>query len=212
MDEDALWNSYFYDGTDVLINNYNIRNYEQLKDLEASITFEKLFELNSHPLLEMNFDANHLKAIHKYLFGEIYPFAGSYRYVNMTKEVGSFLSIKNKDTIDDYLNDLFIETEEMLRKSHSKFEFAVTLGNLYTKLIYAHPFREGNGRTVREFVREYSIKKSEEIGLGKLELDFSLVNRNELNKHLAVAHMYPAYTGLLFNDALVPIEKEKNIK
>lgn len=211
MDEDALWNSYFYDGTDVLINNYNIRNDEQLKDLEASITFEKLFELYSHPLLEMNFDVNHLKAIHKYLFGEIYPFAGSYRYVNMTKEVGSFLSIKNKDTIDDYLNDLFIETEEMLRKSHSKFEFSVVLANLYTKLIYAHPFREGNGRTIREFVREYSIKKSEEIGLGKLELDFSLVNRYELNKHLDVAHRFPAYTGLLFNDALVPIGKEKSI-
>ena len=42
----------------------------------------------------------------------------------------------------------------------SKHDLADLLSKLYTQLIYCHPFREGNGRSIREFVREYSIIKS----------------------------------------------------
>ena len=88
--------------------------------------------------------------------------------------------------------------------------FYEILGKLYTMLIYIHPFREGNGRTVREFTREFSIAKSKELGLGNLELDWRLVDRDELDKYVDIAHMYPAMIGFILGKALVPVEDVNN--
>ena len=71
----ARWNSYFIPGTNVLKNKLGITNNEELKQAEADITFTKLAELYDNPI-EGNFDSEHLKAIHRYLFKDIYSFAG----------------------------------------------------------------------------------------------------------------------------------------
>lgn len=207
LENDKLWDSYFYPGTDVLKNNFGYKNYEELKKHEVSITFDKLLELNENPL-KFEFSQEYLKKIHRYVFEDIYPFAGEYRKVNMKKKVGSFLSIHNDNTISEYLDYLFNDVQTSLNFCDSKFVFAEALGKLYTGLIYCHPFREGNGRTIREFVREYSIYKSREIFAEEYELDWSLVNDDELNQYLDIAHLYPGMTGTLFLNALVS-KKEK---
>jgi len=205
IENDELWNSYFYPGTELLINKFNCKNFEKLKELDASISFDKLLELNNHPL-ELNFDKEHLKAIHKFVFGDIYPFAGEYRKVNMRKKIGYFLTIVDDSTIDNYLDSLFSEVNNLVKCSTSKVEFAEALAKLYTGIIYCHPFREGNGRVTKEFVREFSIAKSN----SEFELDWSLVDKEQLNQYIDVAHLYPGLTGMLFLNALVPIEKKIN--
>ena len=122
----------------------------------------------------------------------------------MQKQIGSFLSIHDENTIPQYLDFLFKDVNAQFDSSSSKIEFANALGRLYTSLIYCNPFREGNGRTIREFIRECSIYKSKEVLHEEQELDWSLVNSSELNQYLDIAHLYPDMTGMLFLDALVP--------
>ena len=207
IQNDEVWQSYFYPGRNVLINKLGIHDFEALKEAEATITFKKLLDLNEKPLI-LKGDKNDLLNLHRYVFDEIYPFAGEYRKVNMRKEKGTFLFINDDISIDQYLDELFVKATEQLKKCHSKFDFAQILGYMYTNLIYCHPFREGNGRVIREFIREFSLIKSKEIGLEKLELDWRLVDKDELNEYIEVAHMFPAATGVLFNNALV---KEENM-
>ena len=207
--KNELWQSYFYPNSEVLINKLNIHNEEDLKEAEMTISFEKLLNLNEKPL-NLNGDKKHLLELHRYIFEDIYPFAGKYREVNMRKERGTFLFIDDNCSIDNYLDDIFKKASEQLSKCHSKFEFAQVLAYLYTNLIYCHPFREGNGRTIREFIREFSILKSKDLGMEEVELDWRLINKNDLNQFIEVAHMFPSATALLFNEALV--KSKKNVK
>lgn len=84
-DHDTRWNNYFYPGTEVLKNKLGITNAEELQQAEANITFKKLTELYLNPIAG-NFDAEHYREIHRYLFGDIYDFAGEYRNVDMRKD------------------------------------------------------------------------------------------------------------------------------
>ena len=209
QEADRLWDSYFYPETNVLINNFGYKNQEELRKAEASYSFDRLLELRNKPL-DMNFDKQHLREIHRYIFREIYPFAGEYRKVNLAKERGSFLFIRNPQDIDIYLTELFNTIHTQLQNCNVKYQFSDFLSKLYTSLIYCHPFREGNGRSIREFVREFSIVKSKELGLGELELDWKLIDKTELNKYIEVAHLFPGATTILFNNALVPVSSKSN--
>ncbi len=199
-----LWDNYFYPGTTVLINNLNIKDGKKLKMEEVKNTFEKLLELRNISL-NIEIDKNRLNYIHWYIFKDVYSFAGKYRKVNMRKHngIGSFLEIDDDEDIDRELNKLFKKTNEILRRCHNKEDFCDVLSKLYTSLIFIHPYREGNGRTVREFIREFSIVYSDKLGIGQMELDWSLINREELDEFIDVAHRFPDYISSIFMNALV---------
>ena len=77
-----------------------------------------------------------VKKIHKYLFGEIYEFAGNLRKVNIAK--GNF-----RFTPRTYLEEAIKNIEKM---PQSTFEEAI---EKYVEMNITHPFREGNGRSTR---------------------------------------------------------------
>lgn len=207
-ENDIRWSEYFYPNTNVLINNYGVKNYDELKRIEMTNSFDRLLELDENPL-NLGCGKKHLIELHRYIFEDVYPFAGKYRTVNMTKQHGGFLFFDDQEDIDIYLNELFNETEERLNNCHSLNEFSDILANLYTKLIYCHPFREGNGRTIREFVREFSLEKSKNMSFGQVELDWRDINKNELDEYIEVAHIFPGATAILFNKALREVGKTK---
>lgn len=64
-------NKYCYPNTDVLINKLNIMNANQLFEAERELTSIRLRELQESPI-EGIFDFSHLKAIHKYIFQDLY--------------------------------------------------------------------------------------------------------------------------------------------
>ena len=196
----SQWTKYYYPGGDIIFNNYGIKNYEKLKEQEATISFRNLVELQKKPI-NPNFNKYHLNEINKYLFEEIYPFAGKYRDVNMPERYGDFLEIRGPQDIGRYLDEIFEKIEKELMVVSNKEEFAELLSNLYKKLMECHPFREGNGRTIREFIREYSIVKSEELGIGNLELDWSKIDKENLNDGNSIK---------AFEDALISYEGIKN--
>lgn len=80
-----LQSKYCYPGTDVLINKFNIRDAKHLLSIEETITSLKIGKLRNKPI-KGQFDIDHLKRIHKYIFGDIYHFAGEFRDELIIKE------------------------------------------------------------------------------------------------------------------------------
>ncbi|MGD9676733.1 MAG: Fic/DOC family protein [Vulcanibacillus sp.] len=141
--------NYCYPGSNVLINNLNIKNYNLLKEVERKITSVRLAELKIDPI-QNELDISYLKEIHKRLFQDIYTWAGEFRTVRISKgfmfaypenietESGQLISKLKKE---DYLRDL------------PKESLAERLSYYKTELNVLHHFREGNGRTLREFIQ-----------------------------------------------------------
>lgn len=75
---------YCYPETDVLINKLNIHNSERLRDAERDITSRRLLQLYQRPI-KGNFDYAHLKKIHRFIFQDIYAWAGKERIVDIAK-------------------------------------------------------------------------------------------------------------------------------
>jgi cell filamentation protein len=75
---------YTYPGTEVLRNIPDIRDSQRLADFEANATTARLADLDATPL-KGRFDVVHLKAIHKYIFQDVYSWAGEFRTVNVSK-------------------------------------------------------------------------------------------------------------------------------
>ena len=73
-----------YDGTTCLINKLNIHDEKQLEIIESNITLAKISTLQHDPI-NGRFDFKHYRAIHKFLFEDIYPFAGLFRNENIAK-------------------------------------------------------------------------------------------------------------------------------
>lgn len=208
--KDELWNTYFYEGTEVLINNKGIKNLKELQIEEANESFKKLLKLSENSF-DFKLDKEYLKKLHLFIFSDIYPFAGKYRRVNLMKARGNFLQASNTKDIEEYLDGLFKTTQDNLGFCQGVYQFSEIVANLYTKLIYCHPFREGNGRCIREFIREFVIVNSKKIGGEQFELDWRLINRDELDKNIEIAHRFPGLIMPYFMNALVPIGDNKKI-
>lgn len=162
------WESYFIEGTTTLKNKFDLIDKKELSKLERRITLEKLTLLYLEPI-KGDFDAEHLKKIHSYLFEDIYYFAGQYRNVNMTTYDMAFFELHEnlKYSIDYTLNQMNEEINHLSIYNYHEF-----LADFYYELIKAHPFREGNGRSIREFLREFVLEK-----MPNYELDFENFDR-----------------------------------
>lgn len=163
-------NSDCYDGTTCLINKYNITDEKVLKDLETTVTFSKITEYTLNPLFD-TFDVEHYKSIHKYIFEDIYKWAGEYRTVDMTKKGTAFAKAVN---IDSLMNNCFDRLNKMnCFRGLSFDEFINNIVDFYCVTNMIHPFREGNGRTQRLFL-------SQLISLNNYTIDFSDIDTDEL--------------------------------
>lgn len=121
-----------------LENKLGIMNSADLAREEERISKKKaveLFENGSMDKLELGTFSS-LQAIHKYLFDEIYDFAGKIRTVNIAKGNFRFASAI-------YLQEALERIDKM---PQSTFDEIV---EKYVEMNIAHPFREGNGRSMR---------------------------------------------------------------
>ncbi len=159
-----------YKGTTCLINKFNIKDEKILKDLETTITFGKITEYSLNPLFN-TFDVSHYKAIHRYLFGDIYEWAGEYRNVDMSKKGTSFAKV---DSIDDLMDNCFKRLNDNKCFQGFNFdEFIDGIVDFYCVTNMIHPFREGNGRTQRVFLTQL-------INLNNYSIDFSEIDTDDL--------------------------------
>ena len=161
---------YVYPGTNVLRNLRDIRDLEQLSIAEAIATSLRIAELERKPI-GGRFDARHLKAIHQYIFQDIFEWAGEFRTVNISKSGDPFAF---KDHIVSCLEKTFSELQREGYLSGADLMRFANRGAYYLGEINAvHPFREGNGRTQREFIRQLAVRNGYEI-------DWTRVSRQQM--------------------------------
>lgn len=163
---EARNSAYCYKGTNVLINLLNIRDNKTLQRAESRIVATKLFELRKNEMIG-NFDVEHFIKIHKFLFEDIYPFAGKFRTENIAK---GYFSFAEWEYIDTELRKLLEKLHKSnLLKNDTRAELVKDLAYYLSELNVLHPFREGNGRTIREFIRELAYKNGYLLDLQKVE-------------------------------------------
>lgn len=182
-----------YEGTTCLINKFNIKDENILKDLETTVTFSKITEYSLNPLFN-TFDINHYKAIHKYLFEDIYNWAGEYRSVDMSKKGTSFAKA---ESIDELMTKCFARLQAKNCFLGLSFDnFVDSIVDFYCVTNMIHPFREGNGRTQRLFLTQL-------INLNNYSIDFSEIDTDELMiATIQAANGVTDYLKCIFKNAI----------
>lgn len=145
-----------------LQNKLGITDSAELARQEEKISKKKAVQLFENGLLD-NLSAGSLQAlkeIHRFLFSEIYDYAGEIRTVNLAKGNFRFAPVM-------YLETALQNVEKM---PQSTFDEIV---EKYVEMNIAHPFREGNGRSTRIWLDDI-LKK--EIGM---VVDWSKVDKED---------------------------------
>ena len=145
-----------------LENKLNITDAVELARAEEKISKTKALKLFTSGYLNTleagTFES--LAEIHRYLFDEIYSFAGNVRTVNMAKGNFRFAPVM-------YLEQALKHIEAMPQSTYNE------IIEKYVEMNIAHPFREGNGRSTRIWL-DLILKKE----LGKV-IDWSQVDKND---------------------------------
>jgi cell filamentation protein len=117
----------------------------RLAELEHSATFGKL-------------NIAHLKAIHRHIFQDVHPWAGEFRTVNIARPGQFYFAFTEQilpclDTVFSGLaNDMAFDGPVQ------QTQFCARAAYYMGELNAVHPFRDGNGRTQREFIRQLALK------------------------------------------------------
>ena len=145
-----------------LENKLDITDAVELARAEEKISKTKALKLFTSGYLNTlaagTFES--LAEIHRYLFDEIYSFAGKIRTVNMAKGNFRFAPVM-------YLEQALKHIEAMPQSTYDE------IIEKYVEMNIAHPFREGNGRSTRIWL-DLILKKE----LGKV-IDWSQVDKND---------------------------------
>jgi len=168
---------YCYPDSNILKNKLNIKDNKILKTAEEEITLIKQMELLKNPI-KGNFTKAHLMNIHKFIFEDIYSFAGKIRKEQISKADTMFYP---PNLIDRELDKVFAKIKEgnMLRETDKEKVFD-NLAYVMAELNIIHPFREGNGRSIREFIRLMAKRMYYELNWGNVDKE-ELLNASILS-------------------------------
>lgn len=145
---------YCYPDTSILINRLDIHDKSQLFAAETSLVAIRLYQLYQNPI-KGKFDYSHLCRIHHYIFQDLYSWAEKTRTVNIAKAslfcLVQFIPSYAGSIFPNYFNDC-------MRAKDDPEEFVHVFTEHYANLNALHPFREGNGRSQREYCRELCLE------------------------------------------------------
>lgn len=157
---------YCYPGSEVLINIPGLKEQAQLDAFERIVTTERLSVLQLRPL-KGSFDKKHLCEIHTFIFKDVYPFAGTLRDEDIAKGNFGFATARFlHEQTDELLSQL---KQEYFLQDLSVAQLVDRLTYYLTELNVLHPFREGNGRVQREFIRCLALQAGHLIDWTKVE-------------------------------------------
>jgi cell filamentation protein len=138
-----------------------LKNIENINDAHLLLVFEsmkvsvRLEELQANPIKIKN--SSSLLDIHKCLFQDIYSWAGKVRTVEISKGGNPFFPLSHFRNAFMFIDTLIVEYRKIDRKD--KARLTSKLAEILDNVNYLHPFREGNGRTQREFLRLLAKEK-----------------------------------------------------
>lgn len=147
--------------TGLLRNLQDITDPDVLLFVESSAVTKRLQELYENPVKIKGIDS--LFNIHRQLFQDIYIWAGKKRTVEISKDGKQFFPTSHFDNAFRYIDQIIAEFKK-IPKDNRKL-LAEKLAEILDNVNYLHPFREGNGRTQREFLRLLALEKGLTLNL-----------------------------------------------
>lgn len=154
---------YCYRGSTVLRNRLGLRDQSALDAFEAEATAQRFAE----QLPTGRFSLAHYRAVHRHIFGDVYPWAGQFRTVRIAKGSSMFC----------YPEHICAEMKRIFRNLRDKKvlrflpadEFARECAHFLAELNAVHPFRDGNGRTQLAFVTLLAFSADHPLDLDRLD-------------------------------------------
>lgn len=168
-----------------LKNRFGADNSSQLEEREVEAVRRRIVEIELEYRPTAKFDTERLKTIHQHLFQDVYEWAGHTRDERVALSDGTIASepiLRKPDgqpfligpAIPAALDDIATKLREADNlRGLSRQEFTDRAVDIMAELNAAHPFREGNGRTQRVFMRELAKEAGH-------DLDFSIVSRERM--------------------------------
>ncbi len=174
----------YYEVENLLKTYYQTQNHNDIriqKEKECDLVSLRIAQLLEDK--SFGFSPIILKNIHKYLFKDIYNFAGNYRDYNISKKEpilnGETLKYVNYQDIESYLDYDFKEEKDF---DYSKLNTDELIGHIakFTSSIWqVHPFGEGNTRTIAVFIEKYLNNMGFNVNNDMFK-EYSLYFRNTL--------------------------------
>ncbi|MCF8495960.1 MAG: Fic family protein [Alphaproteobacteria bacterium] len=190
---------YKYPNSDVLRNKLNIRDHAALSETERRLVTDRIVE--SVPA--GNFDLEHLQTIHKHLFQDIYDWAGDIRQVQIHKGDSVFMPPKKIESAMQYVHTQ-LKDQNYLQDLNQE-DFSKKAGIVLGDVNHIHPFREGNGRTQFQYLKQLGERAGYKIDLSCFDRDDWIkasieANRVEYNRmqeciHNAIAGCMELHKG-----------------
>ena len=154
---------YVIPGTNVLRNRLRLTDAVKLDRAERRIVAERATQRIPYG----NFDLAHLRAIHRHLFQDIYDWAGELRTVEISKGRQQFQFRKFIETGMADVHARLVRSRFLKGLTTADFapQAAVILGDIN----YIHPFREGNGRTELQYLKQLAAQAGHTLDLTRIE-------------------------------------------
>ena len=195
---------YLFDDIPVLKNLLGIRDAKLLEQAEADITAFYFSDVDG-VVQSMEFDLTRLFAIHKYIFGNIYEWAGTIRTIPMVKGErvlgGDTVRYSQPDDIEHDCRAVLEKLNGTMWTALGVHETAEVFAKLIAALWQIHPFREGNTRTVMTFATQFA--EAQGFRMDKMLLrDSAAYVRDALVKASDAQYSEYEYLIKIFEDAI----------
>jgi cell filamentation protein len=157
----------YVDAAGVLRNLLGLTDAAALEQAEADISFARAVELEMGALTG-DYDLDHLCAVHRHLFGDVYDWAGELRTVDIARTQyfahAAFLRRAGEAVFAAL-------AEEHLLRQLDRDAFVARLAHYLGEVNALHPFREGNGRAQRAFFGQLARDAGYRIAWERLDPD-----------------------------------------
>lgn len=161
-----------YPGTAVLVNKFDIRDEKKLNEVESVLSSVRYAEWLNAPKAD-SFDFEHYKAIHRFLFSDLYDWAGQVRTVNISKKGTPFIPAESIESQAALIFKRLRDCNYFKNLPHDAFIKEIT--DFYCVTNALHPFREGNGRTQRVFLTQLIRNAGRDISFADLDTDLLMI-------------------------------------
>jgi cell filamentation protein len=153
---------YVYPGTSILRNRLGITDPEFLDKQERSLVVLR----GRRGVPRGSLDLTHLRAIHRHLFRDVYDWAGELRTVEISKDDQQF-------QFRQYIHTGMADVHRRLERSRflrglSAADFAAQAAVIVGDINYIHPFREGNGRTQLQYLKQLAAQAGHRLDLARI--------------------------------------------
>lgn len=161
-----------YPDTAVLINKFDIHDTAKLAEVENALVTTRNAQWLHSPA-SSSFDFEHYKAIHRFLFSDLYDWAGTPRQVNLRKKATSFTPFEQIEPQADLIFKRLAALNYLQDLSHT--DRLTELVDFYCATNLLHPFREGNGRTQRTFLTQLLALSGYSINWARVDTDLLMI-------------------------------------